>query len=78
VAATIVKFINNGSTTGAVNFPQVDLPFQKQSHRVLNVHKNVPGVLKEINTAISDIGAISKANTWELIPDIGYLIVGPR
>ncbi|MBY0308905.1 MAG: phosphoglycerate dehydrogenase, partial [Phycisphaerales bacterium] len=53
VADSFIRFINNGSTSGAVNFPQVDLPVQRDVHRVLNVHKNVPGVLRDINKVVS-------------------------
>jgi D-3-phosphoglycerate dehydrogenase len=75
VAASLTKFINNGSTFGSVNFPQVELPLQKQSHRILNVHRNVPGVLKEINSIISDLGANIEAQHLATDPEIGYLIV---
>jgi len=75
VASSISKFINNGSTTGSVNFPQVDLPVQTQSHRILNIHKNVPGVLKDINSIISDLGANIRGQYLSTDPDIGYLIV---
>jgi len=77
VASSISKFINNGSTTGSVNFPQVDLPMQNQgkSHRILNIHRNVPGVLKDINSIISDLGANISGQYLATEPEIGYLIV---
>jgi len=77
VATSISKFINNGSTTGSVNFPVVDLPIQNQgsSHRILNIHKNVPGVLKNINSIISDVGANISGQYLATDPEIGYLIV---
>jgi D-3-phosphoglycerate dehydrogenase / 2-oxoglutarate reductase len=76
VATSISKFINNGSTTGSVNFPQVDLPVQHhQGHRILNIHRNVPGVLKDINGIISDLGANISGQYLSTDPDIGYLIV---
>ena len=77
VATAITKFINNGSTTGSVNFPQVDLPIQiqGQGHRILNIHKNVPGVLKNINSIISDLGANISGQYLATDPEIGYLIV---
>jgi D-3-phosphoglycerate dehydrogenase len=75
VATSLSKFVNGGSTTGSVNFPQVDLPVQTQSHRILNVHKNVPGVLKDINSIISDEGANIQGQFLSTDSDIGYLIV---
>jgi D-3-phosphoglycerate dehydrogenase len=75
VAVSLSKFINNGSTAGAVNFPAVELPVQHQSHRILNVHKNVPGVLRDINRIISDLGANIQGQYLATDPEIGYLIV---
>lgn len=75
VATSIAKFINNGSTTGSVNFPQVDLPVKYEGHRILNVHKNVPGVLREINRIISDLGANILSQYLATDPQIGYLIM---
>lgn len=75
VAQSFIKFINNGSTTNSVNFPQIDLPVKKEGHRILNIHKNVPGVLKEINAIISDLGANISGQYLGTDPAIGYLIV---
>jgi D-3-phosphoglycerate dehydrogenase len=75
VSSSLSRFVNNGSTTGSVNFPQVDLPVQKETHRILNIHRNVPGVLKEINGIISDLGANIEAQYLATDSQIGYLIV---
>lgn len=75
VSAALTKFINTGATTGAVNFPQVELPQAPGTHRILNVHRNVPGVMRDINTIISDRGANIHAQVLATDPDIGYLIV---
>jgi D-3-phosphoglycerate dehydrogenase len=75
VAHTLVKFVNVGSTTGAVNFPQVDLAPVEGAHRILNVHKNVPGVLRDINRIVSDMNANIQAQILATDPDIGYLIM---
>ncbi|MDZ4677482.1 MAG: phosphoglycerate dehydrogenase [Oligoflexia bacterium] len=75
VATSISKFINNGSTTSSVNFPQVDLPVLGGSHRILNIHKNVPGVLKDINSIVSDLGANIQGQYLSTDSDIGYLIM---
>lgn len=75
VPAALIRFTNSGSTSGAVNFPSVDLPMRPGSHRILNVHKNVPGVLREINRIISDLGANINAQTLATDPEIGYLVL---
>lgn len=75
VANSFLKFINDGSTTGAVNFPKVDLPVQTDAHRILNVHKNVPGVLRDINRIVSEAGANILGQYLSTDPEIGYLVM---
>jgi D-3-phosphoglycerate dehydrogenase len=75
VSAALIKFINSGATTGAVNFPQVELPITRGTHRILNVHRNVPGVLRDINKIVSDLNANIRAQLLATDPDIGYLIM---
>jgi D-3-phosphoglycerate dehydrogenase len=75
VGAALVKLVNEGATAGSVNFPQVDLPLTPGKHRILNVHKNVPGVLRDINHMVSDLGANIAAQVLATDPDIGYLVM---
>jgi len=75
VSAALIKYVNTGATTGAVNFPQIELPLAKGAHRILNVHKNVPGVLRDINRIVSDHNANIRAQVLSTDPDIGYLIM---
>ena len=75
VATALTKFVNSGATTGAVNFPRVELPPAPGAHRILNVHKNVPGVLRDINRIVSDLGANIRAQLLSTDTDIGYLIM---
>jgi D-3-phosphoglycerate dehydrogenase / 2-oxoglutarate reductase len=75
VANTLLKFIEIGSSTGSVNFPEVELPILKDSHRILNIHRNVPGVLSSINTIIADMGGNIRAQYLNTLGDVGYLII---
>lgn len=75
VAESFTRYLKIGSTSGAVNFPQVDLPVQKGAHRILNVHQNKPGVLGEINSIVSKAGANILAQYLSTDPDIGYLVM---
>jgi D-3-phosphoglycerate dehydrogenase len=57
VGNALVRFINTGSTLGSVNFPEVDIrapSADSMTIRIINVHQNVPGVLKQINKTLSD------------------------
>ncbi|KAF8213110.1 hypothetical protein K438DRAFT_1661108 [Mycena galopus ATCC 62051] len=57
VAQSLTRYLDYGSTVGAVNFPEVDLRAMAQERgdyiRVCHVHKNQPGVLKQVNDALS-------------------------
>jgi D-3-phosphoglycerate dehydrogenase len=75
VAESFRKFSKLGTTTGAVNFPTLDLPPAKGTARIFNVHKNEPGVLGEINGLISHIGANIEAQFLATDNEIGYLVV---
>ncbi|OBZ85231.1 D-3-phosphoglycerate dehydrogenase 1 [Choanephora cucurbitarum] len=58
VSTALTKFINEGTSLGAVNFPEVDLRAiredDKNTVRVLYIHQNIPGVLREINEIFAD------------------------
>jgi D-3-phosphoglycerate dehydrogenase / 2-oxoglutarate reductase len=76
VSASFSAFLKNGSTRGAINFPNVDLPIlHKDCHRIINVHRNVPGVLGDINTIVSEIGANIQAQSLSTDQNIGYLVM---
>lgn len=73
VSGKLLDFINRGTTLDAVNFPEVTLPPTKTEHRILNVHKNVPGVLRSINNILGDYNV--SAQMLRTMNGIGYLIV---
>lgn len=58
VSNALSNYINEGTSTAAVNFPEVSLRGldwdQKNAVRVLYIHKNVPGVLKTVNQILAD------------------------
>ena len=75
VSHTLTTFMTTGATRGAVNFPQVELPSYRGGHRILNVHKNVPGVLRDVNRIVSDLGANIASQMLSTDAQIGYLIM---
>ncbi|KAJ5757046.1 uncharacterized protein N7511_007228 [Penicillium nucicola] len=58
VAQALVRYVNEGSTLGAVNLPEVvlrSLTMDEPNHaRVIYIHKNIPGVLRKVNEIIGD------------------------
>lgn len=80
VSTKLLRFVNNGSTMGAVNVPQVDLPEQRRSdgtrcHRILHFHENVPGVLADVHRAISDRGVNVTGEYLQTDPELGYVVL---
>lgn len=75
VAGKLIRFTNNGSTEGAVNFPNVLLPELQHHHRILHIHRNVPGVLQKVNALFGDARINVAAQHLRTHEDIGYLIM---
>lgn len=75
VASRLIDYVNTGNTYGSVNFPQIQLPSLRGAHRLLHVHKNVPGILAKIN----GICAARKINILgqylKTTEEIGYVII---
>ncbi|HEX4336845.1 MAG TPA: phosphoglycerate dehydrogenase [Polyangiaceae bacterium] len=74
VATSLLKFVNHGTTRGAVNFPQIEMPHTPGAHRILNVHRNVPGVLRDVNHIVSSLHANILGQTLSTDSEIGYLV----
>lgn len=75
VAESFRRYLKIGSSSGAVNFPNVDLPVKQGTSRILNVHRNEPGVLGEINGIISREGANIEAQYLSTDDKIGYIVM---
>ncbi|NMC40617.1 MAG: phosphoglycerate dehydrogenase [Bacteroidales bacterium] len=75
VAEKLVKYSDTGSTIGAVNFVEIALPPNCSKQRFLHIHKNVPGVLREINNFFSARGINISAEYLQTDADIGYVII---
>lgn len=74
VSHKMVNFINKGDSYGAVNFPEVQLPSFEGAHRMLHVHKNVPGILAQINTLFAQYNANIQSQYLKTLDDVGYVI----
>ena len=75
VSEKLALYSDNGSTVGSVNFPEVALPQHEGSHRLLHIHRNVPGVMSGINAVFSESGLNISAQTLQTNPDIGYVVI---
>ncbi|MFN8945653.1 MAG: NAD(P)-dependent oxidoreductase [Pseudobdellovibrionaceae bacterium] len=75
VAESFRKYLNFGSTTGAVNFPVIEIHKSLDVLRIMNVHRNEPGVLGEINSLVSKLGVNIRAQSLSTDNHIGYMIM---
>jgi D-3-phosphoglycerate dehydrogenase len=75
VAAKLVRYSDNGSTLSAVNFPEVTLPEHAESLRLLHIHRNVPGVLSQINELFSRHNVNIDGQFLRTDPKVGYVVI---
>ena len=77
VSKSLLQFFFQGITEGAVNFPLLNppLPSGDSVNRLLNIHKNQPGVLSEINQLISKFQINIKAQYLSTNESVGCLII---
>ena len=75
VSMKLYQYLEMGITTGSHTIPEMSLPPQEGTHRILHIHSNVPGVLSEINSTLSEhhiniLGQYLKTND-----EIGYVVL---
>ncbi|MBB3047357.1 D-3-phosphoglycerate dehydrogenase [Litorivivens lipolytica] len=75
VAEKLVKYSDNGTTVTSVNFPEVALPSQDGRHRLLHVHKNVPGVMSAINQIFSENNINISGQYLQTNENVGYVVI---
>jgi D-3-phosphoglycerate dehydrogenase len=75
VAEKLIRYSDNGSSLSAVNFPEVALPEHPNQHRLLHVHRNVPGVLGAVNRILSDSKVNIAGQYLQTNSHIGYVVI---
>ncbi len=75
VSESLGHYFSYGQTVGAVNFPNVPASMTIQGRRLLNVHKNVPGVLGDINSIVSQKGINIHSQSLSTDEEIGFLLM---
>jgi D-3-phosphoglycerate dehydrogenase / 2-oxoglutarate reductase len=74
VAAKLTRYSDNGSTASSVNFPEVTLPEHTGRSRVLHIHRNIPGVMAQINERFSEAGINIDAQYLRTNDEVGYVV----
>lgn len=75
VTGKLVKYLDFGNSEGSHTVPPVNLPPQAGTHRILHIHKNIPGVLGDINSRLSKRGINITGQYLKTHDDIGYVIL---
>jgi len=73
VAEKLITFSKTGSSLGCLTIPEINLPYLKNSFRILHIHENVPGVLSEINGVISRMKVNILGQYLQTNNNIGYV-----
>jgi D-3-phosphoglycerate dehydrogenase len=75
VARKLVEYSDVGSTVGAVNFPQVQLPPRPAGTRFIQVQRNLPGELGRLNEVFARHKVNIAAQYYETAGDLGYVVL---
>ena len=75
VSLKLLNFLEKGVTLGSHTVPGLALPPHEESHRILHIHNNVPGVLSEINTMLSENNVNILGQYLKTNDDIGYVVL---
>ncbi len=75
VASKVVKYIESGTSLGSHSIPELSLPKMEDTHRILHIHKNVSGVLSEINSKISKLNVNILGQYLSTNFDVGYVVL---
>jgi D-3-phosphoglycerate dehydrogenase len=75
VSRKLIEYSDTGATFGAVNFPQVELPARPSGARYLHVHRNVPGVLRQVDEAFARRHLNISAQFLQTFGQVGYVVI---
>ncbi len=75
VSNKLFQYLEMGSSTGSHTIPELSLPQHPDTHRILHIHYNVPGVLSEINTRLSSHHINILAQYLKTNDYIGYVVL---
>lgn len=75
VGEKLAQYSDNGTTTSSVNFPEVALPSNSAVHRILHIHKNVPGVMNAINSIFAENNLNISGQYLQTVEEVGYVVI---
>ncbi len=75
VTNKLLEYLEKGSSIGSHSIPALALPPQEGTHRILHIHKNVPGVLSRVNTLLSKNNINIEGQYLKTNEDVGYVVL---
>jgi D-3-phosphoglycerate dehydrogenase len=75
VTAKLINYTELGTSNGSHTVPELNLPPQAGTHRILHIHENIPGVLGEINSKLFEKGINILGQYLKTNDEIGYVIL---
>ncbi|MAR00273.1 MAG: phosphoglycerate dehydrogenase [Oceanospirillaceae bacterium] len=75
VGEKLAQYSDKGTTTSSVNFPEVALPSNAKVHRILHIHKNVPGVMNAINSIFAENNINICGQYLQTVEEVGYVVI---
>jgi D-3-phosphoglycerate dehydrogenase / 2-oxoglutarate reductase len=75
VSTKLLGYLEKGSTYGSHTLPELNLPLLEKAHRILHIHRNVPGVLSEINTTLANANVNILGQYLATNEHIGYVVL---
>ena len=75
VAEKFVMYSDIGTTLSSVNFPEVALPAHPGKHRLLHIHRNIPGILGQINQILSENHINISGQYLQTNESVGYVVI---
>lgn len=70
----LIHYINSGNSFNSVNFPNLQLPELKNSHRLIHIHQNIPGIMAHINQVLAEHDINISGQYLKTNDSIGYVI----
>jgi len=74
VSSRLIDYLRSGSTMLSVNFPHCQLEFSQGAHRLMHLHRNVPGMLLHINEILAKRGINIERQVLDTRGQVGYAI----
>jgi len=74
VAGKLAQFVAEGNTTLSVNLPAIALPKQPETFRLVHVHRNMPGVLAQVNSILAEHSVNVEGQLLSTKGEVGYLL----